>query len=127
MNAHTAGWGNYTRGKSMDFDQDRLLLAKAQLSDLMDVLRYTNFDNNPLQFMMRLDAVRHTAIEHRFDAVAEIASHFEEAMQRALSGGGSAIVAQYYTEILDESVGCGYMGAEIAQSLLASVALRLGV
>ncbi len=110
----------------MDFDQDRLLLARAQISDLLDALRLTNFDTNPVQFFMRLDAIRHTAISHRFDAVAEIAMHFEEAMQRSLNGAGSAIVAQYYTDILDESVGCGNMGGEIAQSLLASVALRLG-
>jgi hypothetical protein len=110
----------------MDFDQDRLLLARAQISDLLDVLRFTNFDTNPVQFFMRLDAVRHTAMDHRFEAVAEIALHFEEAMQRSLAHGGSAMVAQYYSEILDESVGCGQMGAEIAQSLLASVALRLG-
>jgi hypothetical protein len=131
MLADTAGWGRFIRGKQMDFDQDRLLLARAQISDLLDALRLTNFDTNPVQFFMRLDAIRHTAISHRFEAVAEIALHFEEAMQRSLhrssqSGGGSAIVAQYYTDILDESVGCGNVGAEIAQSLLASVALRLG-
>jgi hypothetical protein len=109
----------------MDFDQDRLLLARAQLSDLLSVLRITNFDSNPVQFLMRLDAVRHTAMDHRFEAVAEIASHFEEAMQRVLGSGKSEMVVRNYTEILDEAIGCGAMGVEIAQGLLASVAQRL--
>jgi hypothetical protein len=34
-------------------------------------------------------------------------------------------VVRNYTEILDEAIGCGAMGVEIAQGLLASVAQRL--
>jgi hypothetical protein len=109
----------------MNFDQDRLLLARAQLSDLLNVLRVTNFDSNPVQFFMRLDAVRHTAMDHRFEAVAEIASHFEEAVQRVMASGKSDMVVKGYTEILDEAIGCGAMGMEVAQGLLASVAQRL--
>ncbi len=109
----------------MNFDQDRLLLARAQLSDLLDVLRVTNFDSNPVQFLMRLDAVRHTAMDHRFEAVAEIASHFEESMQRVMGTGHSDMVVRGYIEILDEAIGCGVMGVEIAQAMLASVAQRL--
>jgi hypothetical protein len=109
----------------MDFDQDRLLLARAQLSDLLDILRITSFDSSPVQFLMRLDAVRMTAIDHRFEAVAEIASHFEESMQRVIGSGHSDIIVRNYTEILDEAIGCGMLGAEIAQSLLASVAQRI--
>jgi hypothetical protein len=125
MLADTNFWGSFSRGRQMDFDQDRLLLARAQLSDLLSVLRITNFDSNPVQFLMRLDAVRHTAMDHRFEAVAEIASHFEEAMQRVIGSGKSEMVVRNYTEILDEAIGCGVMGVEIAQGLLASVAQRL--
>jgi hypothetical protein len=125
MLADTHIWGSFIRGRQMNFDQDRLLLARAQLSDLLDVLRVTNFDSNPVQFLMRLDAVRHTAMDHRFEAVAEIASHFEESMQRVMGSGHSDMVVRGYTEILDEAIGCGVMGVEIAQGLLASVAQRL--
>lgn len=118
-------FGRLLGSEVMDFDQDRLLLAKAQLSDLLNILRVTNFDSNPVQFLMRLDAVRHTAMDHRFEAVAEIASHFEESMERVMGSGHSDMIVRNYTEILDEAIGCGSIGVEIAQSLLASVAMRL--
>jgi hypothetical protein len=109
----------------MDFDQDRLLLVRAQLSDQMDALRLTQFDSNPLQFLMRLDSIRYTAMQHRFEAVAEIAAHFEEAMQRVSARGGCDTVVRGFTEIMDEAIGCAEMGPHIAQTLLASVSMRL--
>lgn len=109
----------------MDFDQDRLLLVRAQLSEQMDALRLTQFDSNPMQFLMRLDAIRHTAIQHRFEVVAEIAAHYEESMQRVAANGGCDSVVQSFTEIMDEAIGCAQIGPEIAQTLLASVSMRL--
>jgi hypothetical protein len=109
----------------MDYDNDRLLLARAQLGELLDALRLTSFDSSPLQFLMRLDAIRQTAVQHRFESVAEIASHFEEAMQRVIKSGGNETVVRNYSDILDEAIGCSRIGAEVAQSLLASVAMRL--
>jgi hypothetical protein len=109
----------------MDYDNDRLLLARAQLGELFDELRLTSFDSSPLQFLMRLDAIRQTAAQHRFESVAEIASHFEEAMQRVIASGGNEAVVRNYSEILEEAIGCSRIGADVAVSLLASVAMRL--
>jgi hypothetical protein len=109
----------------MDFDQDRLLLARAQLSDLLEILRLTSFDASPVQFLMRLDAIRYTAMQHRFESVAEIASHFEETMQRSMGRGGCDSVIRNFSDIMDEAIGCNEMGPHVAQSLLASVAMRL--
>lgn len=109
----------------MDFDSDRLLLARAQLSDLLEILRLTHFDSNPVMFLMRLDAIRHNAAEHRFTGVAEIVSHYEEALRRVECQRGTETIIRYYDEILEEAIGCSHLGPEIAQSLLASVAMRL--
>ncbi len=109
----------------MDYDTERLLLVRAQLSDQLDVLSVTSFDSNPLQFLTRLDAIRYTAAQNRFEAVAEIAAHFEEAMQRVTQRGGCDTVVREFTEIMDEAIGCRELGAHVAQTLLASVSMRL--
>lgn len=109
----------------MDFDSDRLLLARATLSDLLESLRLTHFGSNPVLFLTRLEAIRETAKIQRFDAVADIAASFESAMQRVISRGGADSVVESYTEILREAIGCNILDAVIAESLLASVAIRL--
>ena len=109
----------------MDFDQDRLLLARAGLSDLVEALRLTHFGSNPVLFLTRLESIRETAKAHRFEAVAEIAASFEAAMQRVISGGGADAVIENYVSILREAIGCKNLDGAIAESLLASVAIRL--
>lgn len=109
----------------MDFDNDRLLLARAELFDLVESLRLTSFDSSPILFLTRLEAIRETAKAHRFTTLAEIASAFELAMQRVIVSGGGESVISSFTEIMREAVGCAQLGGAIAQSLLASVAVRL--
>ena len=109
----------------MDYDNDRYLLVRAELSDLLEDLRLTSFDSNPLQFLMRLEGIRHTAQEHRFTAVAEIAAVFEAALQRVISSGGADSVVRNFTEILGDAIGCAQLGVHVAQGLLANVAMRL--
>ena len=111
----------------MDYDNDRNLHVRGELSDLLEDLRLTSFDSNPVQFLMRLEAIRHTAMEHRFTAVAEIAAVFEAAMQRVIQSGGADMVVSNFTEILDDAIGCAQLGASVAQGLLANVAMRLRV
>jgi hypothetical protein len=119
------GYASSRGHKNMDFDQDRLLLVRAQLSEQMDALRLTQFDSNPMQFLMRLDAIRYTAVQHRVESVAEIAAHFEEAMQRVTATGGCQAVVENFTAIMDEAIGCTKISVEVAQTLLASVSMRL--
>jgi hypothetical protein len=109
----------------MNYDNDRYLLARAELSDLLDALRLTSFDSNPVQFLMRLEAIRHKAVEHRFVSVAEIAAVYEAAMQRVITSGGSDSVTRNFTGILGDAIGCAQLGTEVAHGLLASVATRL--
>lgn len=112
-------------GFAMQLDDDRQMLIRAELSDLLDALTLTNFDSSPLQFLVRLEAVRQAAIAHNFTAVAEIASMFEASMQRVIEFGGADSVIGSFTGILDDAIGCSQLSPSMTQSLLASVAVRL--
>lgn len=109
----------------MNMDHDRQMLIRAELSDLLDALILTSFDTNPLQFLVRLEAIRQTAILHHFTAVAEIASVFEASMQRVILGGGADCVISSFTCILNDAIDCSQLSPAVTQSLLASVAIRL--
>ena len=109
----------------MDMNHDRQMLIRAELCDLLDALRLTSFDANPLQFLVRLEAIRHTAVVHHFSAVAEIAGVFEASMQRVIHHGGSDSVVSSFTGILGDAIGCSQPSPAVTQSLLASVAIRL--
>lgn len=109
----------------MDMDYDRLMLVRAELSDLLDALRLTSFETNPLQFLVRLEAIRQTAIAHHFAAVAEIASVFEASMERVMQSGGADSVIPGFSDILGDAIGCSQLSPAVTQSLLASVAVRL--
>ena len=57
-------------------------MVRAELYDLCDALRMTDFDASPMQFLLRLEQIRATAALHGLTAIAEIASTYEAAMQR---------------------------------------------
>lgn len=83
----------------MEYDNDHLLLARARHSDHLDALALTHFGGNPLLFLTRLESIRES--------------------------GGADQVIENYTEILREAIGCKILDAAIAESMLASVAMRL--
>ena len=112
-------------GFAMQLDHDRQMLIRAELSDLLEALTMTNFDSRPLQFLVRLEAIRQAAIAHNFTAVAEIASMFEASMQRVIEFGGADSVIGSFTGILDDAIECSQLSPSMTQSLLASVAVRL--
>jgi hypothetical protein len=124
MLAHT-GLEQRAWGIAMDMDHDRQMLIRAELSDLLEALRLTSFDTNPLQFLVRLEAIRQTAIAHHFAAVAEIASVFEASMSRVIESGGADSVISSFNGILGDAIGCSQLSPAVTQSLLASVAVRL--
>lgn len=109
----------------MDMDHDRNMLVRAELSDLLDALRLTSFDANPMQFLVRLEAIRQTAVAHHFAAVAEIAGVFEASMSRVIEFGGADSVIGGFSDILGDAIGCSQLSPAVTQSLLASVAVRL--
>ena len=108
----------------MEYNHDRQMLIRAELSDLVEDLRLTDFNSRPLQFLVRLEAIRQTAIAHEFVAVAEIASMFEASMPRVIEFGGGDSVINSFTAILDDAIGCQQLSPSVTESLLASVAVR---
>ena len=109
----------------MEMDHDRMTMVRAELCDLLDALQLTSFDANPIQFLVRLEAIRQSAIAHQFTAVAEIAGVFEASMQRVIHRGGADSVISSFSDILSDAIGCSQLSPAVTQSLLASVAIRL--
>ncbi len=110
----------------MKHDHDQTMLIKAQLGDLLDSLRSTMFDANPVQFLLRLEHLREQAAFHGMGAIAEIASTFERALQSASQRGGVSMVTDNFIAILDDAIGVSHIHPNASEALLASVALRLG-
>ncbi len=109
----------------MKLDHDKYLLARAELSEMLETLQLTSFESNPVQFFIRLESIREAALSYGFAAVAEITSVFEAAMQRAIQFGGTQSIIDSFTGILGDAIGCSQLRADVAQALLASVAVRM--
>jgi hypothetical protein len=109
----------------MRYDQDQLLLVRAELGELIEVLRLTAYEANPLQFLMRLENIRETSARHGLTAVSEIAATFEAALQR-FGGKGSHAVIESFLGIMSDAIGVAHLHPTATEALLASVAIRLG-
>ena len=107
----------------MQYNNDQMLLIRAELGELVEALRLTAYDANPLQFLMRLEHVRETSARHGLTAIAEIAATFEAALQRF--GNGNAVVDSFIG-ILSDAIGIAHLHPAASEALLASVAIRLG-
>ncbi len=112
--------------KAMKQDHDRFLMVRAELYDLCDALRLTDFDASPLQFLLRLEQIRATAAYHGLTAIAEIASSFEAALQRIEPHRRGSAVVDAFGEILRDAIGVADLHPKASEALLASVAIRLG-
>ncbi len=119
--------GKFAGANAMKFDDDSLLLVRADLADQLALLRLSDFTASPVQYLLRLEGLRDTALCHQFGAVAEIAGCFENALHGALDGRGSNTMIENYTGILGEAIGASQLEPDIAQALLASVAVRLHI
>jgi hypothetical protein len=114
----------------MKQDHDRFLMVRAELYDLCDALRLTDFDASPMQYLLRLEQIRATAAFHGLTAIAEIASTFEAALQRIGNRRikrerGDAVI-DGFSEILRDAIGIADLHPKASEALLASVAIRLG-
>jgi hypothetical protein len=115
-------WGR----RQMHINHDRFLMIRAELYDLCDALRLTDFDASPVQFLLRLEQIRSTAAYHGLTAIAEIASTYEAALQRVQGHGRAMTVTDSFGEILRDAIGIAHVQPTASEALLASVAIRLG-
>jgi hypothetical protein len=109
----------------MQYDHDQLLLIRAELGELVEALRMTAYDANPLQFLMRLENIRETSARHGLTAISEIAATFEAALQR-FGAQGSHAVTDSFLGIMSDAIGVAHLHPAASEALLASVAIRLG-
>lgn len=109
----------------MQYDHDQLLLIRAELGELVEALRMTTYDANPLQFLIRLENIRETSARHGLTAIAEIAATFEAALQR-FGAHGSHAVTDSFLGIISDAIGVAHLHPAASEALLASVAIRLG-
>jgi hypothetical protein len=109
----------------MQYNHDQLLLIRAELGELVDALRMTAYDANPLQFLMRLENIRETSAYHGLTAVSEIAATFEASLQR-FGALGCNSVTDNFLGILSDAIGVAHLHPAASEALLASVAIRLG-
>jgi hypothetical protein len=109
----------------MQYDPDQMLLIRAELGDLLEALRMTAYEANPLQFLMRLENIRETAACYGLTAVSEIAATFESALQRFGTHGSNA-VTDSFLGIMSDAIGVAHLHPAATEALLASVAIRLG-
>lgn len=110
----------------MKYDHDQFLMVRAQLYDLCEALQLTDFDSNPMQFLMRLEQLRSTAAQHGMTAIAEIAATFETALHSIRGHGTGQHVVESFELILDDAIGIAHLHPQASEALLASVAIRLG-
>jgi hypothetical protein len=108
----------------MRYDHDQLILVRAELGELVEALRLTAYEANPLQFLMRLENIRETSARHGLTALAEIAATFEAALQRFGSKGSHA-VTESFLGIMSDAIGVAHLHPAASEALLASVAVRL--
>jgi hypothetical protein len=109
---------------AMNLDHDRYLLVRAGLVNQLQLIKLTDFQANPLKYLIRLEALREAAIRHNLGTVAEIAAMFEESLERSVDRGGSSAMIDSFVGILDDAIGCTQLEPQAAQALLASIAVR---
>ena len=109
----------------MQYDHDQLLLIRAELDELVEALRMTAYDANPLQFLLRLEHIREMSAQHGLTAISEIAATFEAALQR-FGAYGSNAVTDSFIGIMSDAIGVAHLHPAASEALLASVAIRRG-
>lgn len=111
--------------KPMYLDHDQLAIVRTQLSEQLALLQLTSFDTNPVPYFLRLESLRQMAQMHNFSAVADIASIYEDALQRVAPNMAANVLISNFNNVLEEAIGCVELSAQATESFLASIAMRL--
>lgn len=107
-------------------DHDQNLLVQAEMLSLLEGIPSTLVEKHPVQFLMHLDQIRQKADQHRLSALHDLSCALESALQQALQTGSGVVVAESYLAVMRDALSCGPVEGERAETLMASVALRLG-
>lgn len=107
-------------------DHDKNLLVQAEMLSLLEGIPSSLVEKHPVQFLMHLDQIRQKAGQHQLSALYDLTCAFESSLQQALQSGSGVVVAEAYLTAMRDALTCGPVEAEGSETLMASVALRLG-
>ncbi len=108
-------------------NHERNLFVQTEMLNLLEELPAELLERHPLQFLMHLDHFRQKADQHGLQALRDLSSALETALQPVLqSGGGGTTTARFYLDAMRTALDMREMNAVMTEALLANVALRLG-
>ena len=107
-------------------NHDQRLFIQAEMMTLLEEMPANLVEHHPLQFLMHLDQIRQKAAQHQLSALHNLACACESELQKTIANGGGVIVASAYLDAMRESLDCEEISGQMAEALMANVALRLG-
>lgn len=105
----------------MHWEQDGIMLVRAELCDRLDSLQQAAAKMTMRDFVQQLVTIRTMAGAYGMIPVVCLA----EALERAVRGQPRGCPADIYFERLRDAVGCGPTTAEASEPMLATISLRL--
>jgi hypothetical protein len=108
--------------QAMRADHDGMMLVRAELCDRLDSLQQAAGRIDIRDFSQRLGSIRTMAAAYGLVPVVCLA----EALERALAAQPRGCPAGLYFDRLRDAIGCERLDEAAAQTLLASVSIRLG-
>jgi hypothetical protein len=106
----------------MHWDDDGMMVVRADLCDRLDRLQLTAERMNVRDMVQGIGAIRTMAAAYGLAPVVILA----EALERAIRAEPRGCPAALYFDRLRDAVGCRRLDAAAAEAMLASVSVRLG-
>ena len=107
-------------------DHDTELLIRSEMLTMIEGVPADLVERHPLQFLMHVDHIRQAALKYKLNALSNLCSACETALHHAMKNGSGTTTARYYLAAMHDALGCKPMDDEQTESLMASVAVRLG-
>jgi hypothetical protein len=107
-------------------EHDSHMLVRSELLALIGALEPQMVHFHPVRFLMQLDQIRRTAVQHGLDGVPSLISALETAISRLSDNAGGVLVVQNYVEAMHEALECDSLNPAMTEALMAHVALRMG-
>lgn len=110
----------------MKQEHDGAMWARIEICGLIKDLRAVSVEAQPLYFLMKLSHIRLRARQCRLYALVDVAGSLDRQLPRALKRGGADHLAGRYLTLMEDAIDCGEANADVANKLLASLAVQLG-
>lgn len=105
----------------MRYEQDGIMLVRADLTDRLDALQNAAGKVAVRDFLKRIAAIRTMAAAYGLIPVVCLA----DALERAVRAQPRGCPAGLYFDRLRDAIGCGRIDAAASEAMLASISVRL--